>query len=113
MIYRKEDFRLTKPFREPSMARCMMDGAGVFGDDIYAIQASFAVQQVYDRYAVWIRLTEREYRAFPRNRDALLPLLEDDSRLLLSRGSPGKDVTAFDADRLGPAPLGTASGMTR
>ena len=107
MIYHIEDFHMTKSWHEPSMAYCMIGGAGVFGNEVFAAEVTFAMQQVYDRYYVWIRLTEDEYNAFPANRDALRPLMEEGSRILLSRGGLCKDITAFDSDLLGRAPLGS------
>ena len=49
MIFHKEDFHMTKPVREPHMAYCMIHGAGVFGDEVFAAVVTFAMQQVYDR----------------------------------------------------------------
>ena len=97
MIYRIEDFRMTKPMHEPAMAHCMIHGAGVFGDEIYAAEVSFAMQQVYDRFYVWVRLTRDEYDAFPGNRDILRPLMEESSRILLRHGGLYKDIAAFDS----------------
>jgi len=96
LIYHKEDFRLTKPACEPEMAYCMIEGAGVFGDEVFAAKVSFALQQVYDRYYAYARLTRDEYSAFPGNLDALRPLMEDSSRILLTY-----NITAFDSDLLG------------
>ena len=106
MIYQKEDFRLTKTARETHLAYCMIHGLGVFGNEVFAANVSFAIQQVYDRYEAYVRLTKEEYNAFPGNLDALRPLMEDSSRILLTYGDMGKDITAFDSDLLGPAPLG-------
>ena len=106
MIFHKEDFHMTKPVREPHMAYCMIHGAGVFGDEVFAAEVTFAMQQVYDRYYVWVRLTRNEYDAFPDNLDALRPLMEESSRILLSHGGLCQDITAFDSDLLKTAPLG-------
>ena len=89
------------------MAYCMIHGAGVFGDEIYAAEVTFAMQQVYDRYYVWVRLTREEYNAFPGNCDTLRPMMEESNRILLRRGGYCKDITAFDSSLLGPAPLGS------
>ena len=107
MIYRMADYQAAKLGEQPQMSYCMIHSAGTFGNEIYAALVSFAMQQVYDRYYVWIRLTEDEYNAFPANRDALRPLMEERSRILLSRGGLCKDITAFDSDLLGRAPLGS------
>lgn len=106
MVYRVEDFRKTKPFHEPDLAYCIIHGAGVFGDEIYAAEVSFAMQQVYDRYYVWVRLTRDEYNAFPGNLDTLRPLMEESNRVLLCRGSVYQDIAAFDSSLLGSAPQG-------
>ena len=106
MIYRIEDFRMTKPVREPHLSYCMIHGAGVFGEEIYAAEVSFAMQQVYDRYYAWVRLTRDEYNAFPDNRDALRPLMEESSRLLLCHGSIYHDIAAFDSSMPESAPPG-------
>lgn len=113
MVYRKEDFHMTKPVRNPYMAYCMIHGAGVFGNEVFAAEVTFAMQQVYDRYYVWVRLTRDEYDAFPGNRDTLHPLMEESSRILLSHGGFCKDITAFDSDSLGPAPLGNMKEIKR
>ena len=113
MIYHIEDFRMTKPMHESQMAYCMIHGAGVFGDEVYAAEVSFAMQQVYDRYNVWVRLTRDEYNAFPGNRDTLRPLMEESNRILLRRGGFCKDITFFDSGLLGPAPQGNVKDMKR
>ena len=107
MIYHKEDFRLTKPAREPDLQYCMIHGLGVFGNEVFAADVSFAMMQVYDRYEAYVRLTKDEYDAFPDNWEALRPLMDDSSRILLTYGGIGRDITAFDSDLLGPAPLGS------
>ena len=107
MIYRIEDFRMTKPVAD-SPGYCMIQGAGVFGDEVCAARVSFAMQQVYDRYFVWVRLTGDEYRAFPANLETLRPLMNEERRVLLSHGGWSRDIAAFDSDLLGPAPLGIA-----
>ncbi len=114
MIYRIEDYQATKPVTEDAMADCMFDSAGVFGDEVYAVLVTFAMQQVYDRYSVWFRLTRGEYDAFPHNRDALLPLMDENSpRILLRRGGMSRSITAFDSNLLGPTPLGHVSEAKR
>ena len=113
MIYHIEDFRMTKPMHESQMAYCMIHGAGVFGNEVYAAEVSFAMQQVYDRYYVWVRLTRDEYNAFPGNRDTLRPLMEENNRILLRHGGLYKDIKFFDSGLLGPAPQGNVKDMKR
>ena len=85
----------------------MIQGLGVFGNDIFAANVSIAISQVYDRYEAYVRLTRDEYDAFPGNWDALRPLMHDSSRVLLTSGAMGNDITAFDSELLEPAPLGS------
>ncbi len=85
----------------------MIHGLGVFGNEVFAADVSFAMTQVYDRYEAFIRLTKDEYNAFPGNWDALRTLMADSSRILLTYGGMGRAITAFDSDLLGSAPLGS------
>ena len=108
MIYRMADYQAAKLGEQPQMSYCMIHSAGTFGNEIYAALVSFAMQQVYDRYEAIFRLTREEYDAFPGNRDTLLSQLTEHSpRILLSHGGMTQDITAFDSDLLGPAPLGS------
>ena len=61
MIYKESDFRQTKAAYDNSLQRTLICGVGVFGDEVYAASASVAIQQVYDRYWVWVRLTKASY----------------------------------------------------
>lgn len=107
MIYRKEDYRKTKSAQDSGMQRISVEDAGVFGEDIYAARVSEAMQQVYDRYYLWIRLTRKEYDGFPGNLETIRSLAEDRSRILLTYGSWTADIQSFDSELPGPAPTGT------
>ena len=113
MVYRTEDFKITKTIREPSLQKTMINGAGVFGNEVYAASASVAMQQVYDRYYAWIRLTKAEYDAFPGNLEAIRALFDDKKRILLTHFSMMGDVNSFDSDLLGPEPLGTKESLKK
>ena len=107
MIYKDSDFRETKTVRGKTLQKTMISGVGVFGDEVYAAAASVAMQQVYDRYYVWVRLTKAEYDAFPKNLETIRSLIDDKKRVLLSYLSMSGDIRSFDSDLLGPEPLGT------
>ena len=106
MIYKESDFRQTKAAYDNSLQRTLICGVGVFGDEVYAASASVAIQQVYDRYWVWVRLTKAEYDAFPNNLETIRSLIDDEKRLLLTYRSMRPDIKSFDSDLLGPEPLG-------